>query len=90
MLLSVVAFLLLFAQYNCFLILPRHNYTKEVSYPLRYRTPANVGKVPLYYDWRYNNGVSPVKNQMHCAACWAFSVVGKIFFDFTLLNYSNM
>lgn len=86
MLLSVVAFLLLFAQYNCFLILPRHNYTKEVSYPLRYRTPANVGKVPLYYDWRYNNGVSPVKNQLHCAACWAFSVVGKIFFDFTLFR----
>ncbi|XP_035441498.2 cysteine proteinase 1-like [Spodoptera frugiperda] len=75
MLLSVAAFLLLFAQYNCFLILPRHNYTKDVSYPLR---PANVGKVPLYYDWRYNNGVSPVKNQLHCAACWAFSVVANI------------
>ncbi|CAH1635836.1 unnamed protein product [Spodoptera littoralis] len=76
--LSVAAFLLLFAQYNCFLILPRHNYTKEVLYPLRSDTPGDYGKIPIYFDWRDYDAVSPVKNQWHCAACWAFSVVANI------------
>ncbi|KAF9408579.1 hypothetical protein HW555_011777 [Spodoptera exigua] len=76
--LSVAAFLLLFAQYDCFKTLPFHNSTKEVLYPLRSGVLGYKRTIPDYFDWRDHDGVSPVKDQMHCDACWAFSVVANI------------
>lgn len=41
------------------------------------QTLANGGDVPPAFDWRANGGVSPVKDQKQCSACWAFSAVGE-------------
>ncbi|XP_072949720.1 uncharacterized protein [Epargyreus clarus] len=38
----------------------------------------NRGPVPLLWDWRDQNMVTPVKNQLTCNACWAFSAIGSI------------
>lgn len=44
---------------------------------------ANKTRVaaPAAFDWRDQNKVTPVKNQLTCSACWAFASVGKSLFD---------
>lgn len=39
---------------------------------------AAVGDEPDSWDWRENNGVSPVKDQGSCGSCWTFSTVGAL------------
>lgn len=34
--------------------------------------------IPASWDWRENNGVTPVKNQGSCGSCWTFSTVGAL------------
>ncbi|KAI5633579.1 papain family cysteine protease domain-containing protein [Phthorimaea operculella] len=36
------------------------------------------GPPPDYWDWRQKNVISPIKDQRHCAACWAFASVACI------------
>lgn len=48
--------------------------------------PVNVGKMPIYFDWREHNGVSAVKNQERCGACWAFSTIGMCYVILTGCN----
>ena len=40
-------------------------------------TPAEVSW-PSEFDWRNNNGITPVKNQLDCGSCVAFGVVGAL------------
>lgn len=89
--LRIAVFLLLLTEYSCFLVLPNSNETVVLP-PINgtvnlvfSRRPVNSGKIPIYYDWREENMVSPVKNQLNCAACWAFSTIGKTLFFFNII-----
>uniref|UniRef100_A0A2A4K987 Peptidase C1A papain C-terminal domain-containing protein n=1 Tax=Heliothis virescens TaxID=7102 RepID=A0A2A4K987_HELVI len=73
--LTITVFWLLLKEYSCFLILPNDT-LEEKSF--NGRRPINTGDIPDYFDWREQDAVSPVKNQGHCAACWAFSTAATI------------
>ncbi len=40
-------------------------------------TPLGAA-LPTAWDWRAHNGVTPVKNQLACGACWAFGNIGSL------------
>ncbi|KAJ2947630.1 hypothetical protein O0L34_g17431 [Tuta absoluta] len=42
------------------------------------RLPKIFYDPPSYWDWRDKGVVSPVKDQEHCPACWAFAAVACI------------
>ncbi|XP_075468819.1 cathepsin O [Ascaphus truei] len=52
--------------------------TKNGSFGKRIKTSAQEKALPLRFDWREKKVVTPVKNQMSCGGCWAFSIVGAV------------
>ncbi|XP_038221123.1 cysteine proteinase 15A-like [Zerene cesonia] len=76
---GLIVTVLLFNYVHCYFIkdgysLELYN-TSDVSFKVK---PINDGPLPLYYDWREEGFVSPVKDQGACGACWAFSAVANI------------
>ena len=41
-------------------------------------TPMDLGGLPLSFDWRDYNGVTPIRDQDGCGSCWAFSAIGAV------------
>ncbi|KMZ57007.1 Cysteine proteinases superfamily protein [Zostera marina] len=39
---------------------------------------CNVTSAPLSLDWRKKGAVGPVKDQLDCGSCWAFSIVATV------------
>lgn len=77
-----------------------------LNYKLRSDFPTNIcdqingeqllkSNIPPFIDWRLEGAVTPVKNQVMCGSCWAFSAIGalegmnKLYGDGTLQSLSE-
>ena len=47
----------------------------KIAPPTMFTATADL---PSSWDWRELDGVTPVKNQLDCGACWAFAVVATL------------
>lgn len=71
----------------------KHGDLEDALHPMILQMDSS--SLPSSVDWRKNNAVTPIKDQGHCGACWAFStIVGieglySIKNNHTLRNFSE-
>ncbi|MDD2716092.1 MAG: C1 family peptidase [Candidatus Wallbacteria bacterium] len=53
------------------------------------KAPVGKATLPAQYDWRAQNGCTPIKNQGSCGSCWSFASVG-IFESAILIKDSDV
>ena len=46
--------------------------------PPKKRKLADGAKTTIFLDWRAKNAVTPAKDQMKCAACYAFAATAAL------------
>ncbi|XP_029470500.1 cathepsin O isoform X2 [Rhinatrema bivittatum] len=56
----------------------RSKAVKLPKYISSVKTSTKETSLPAKFDWRDKNFVAPVRNQLSCGGCWAFSIVGGI------------
>jgi C1A family cysteine protease len=70
---------------------PRHKNLDERVNLIKYssETLKNLS-LPSSFDWRDQNIMTPVKDQMYCGGCWAFAAVGMFESLIKKSTYSNV
>jgi C1A family cysteine protease len=64
----------------------------DISLVHKYPVDISKGKgaPPAYFDWRYNGGVTAVRDQGQCGTCWAFSTMAVLESFWKLAGAGNL
>ncbi|XP_060653871.1 procathepsin L-like [Drosophila nasuta] len=60
------------------LLLPSPNSSHSLESIDYIYNPSAKDSLPSSIDWRRSGAVNPIKNQIPCGGCWAFSAVGSL------------
>ena len=53
-------------------------------------TPGTCSATASNFDWRQNNGTTPVKDQKNCGSCWDFATCGAYEGNYRIINSNSI